>query len=242
LQLIALGALMVGTSSLTAVAVNFTTAINASLVNASQPTVTALFAFLLFRDRLRRLQTIGIMVGLLGVVLITAKADWRVLLALDFNLGDLLMFIAACGYGIYAINLRRLPRDLDTNVGLFAILAAGAVCLLPLYIIEMQFFRNETASLELVGAVLYSGLLSSLLAMYFWNTAILTVGANRASIFLNLLPIFGVGLSITFLGESLYSYHFAGFACICLGILMVVRGGGKPLSLDQRKVQETDDA
>lgn len=227
--IITLGAVMVGTSALTAIAVNYTTGINATLVNACQPAVTVLFAFLIFHDRLRRLQTLGVIVALLGVVVIAVKADWRLLLVLEFNLGDLLMFVAACGYAIYAINLRQLPSQLNTVVGLCAILFAGTLCLLPVYIIETMYVRSETFNYKLLGAVLYTGLLSSLLAMYFWNTAVLSVGANRSSIFINLIPVFGACLGIIFLGESLLSYHFVGFASVVLGALMVVRGA-EPVS------------
>jgi drug/metabolite transporter (DMT)-like permease len=49
------------------------------------------------------------------------------------------------------------------------------------------------------------------------------VGANRAGLFMHLMPVFGSFMAIIFLGESLQWFHIAGFALIALGIFLATR-------------------
>ena len=62
-----------------------------------------------------------------------------------------------------------------------------------------------------------------MLAYFFWNAAVARVGANRAGIFLHLVPLFGTVLSALFLGERLMWYHYAGAALIFAGIYAASR-------------------
>lgn len=64
-----------------------------------------------------------------------------------------------------------------------------------------------------------------------WNTGNLIVGPGRAAMFINLIPVFGAGLAVAFLGESVFLYHATGAVLIGLGIWLLVRGfnpGSRP--------------
>ncbi|MEE2998393.1 MAG: DMT family transporter [Pseudomonadota bacterium] len=56
------------------------------------------------------------------------------------------------------------------------------------------------------------------------SSAVSIVGVNRSAIFVNLIPVFGAALSITFLNEQLHLYHIVGASMICSRILLVVKG------------------
>lgn len=60
----------------------------------------------------------------------------------------------------------------------------------------------------------------SALAYLFWNRAVQQVGANRAGLFLYLIPLLGVALAVTFLGERLHLFHLAGATLIFTGIYL----------------------
>ena len=132
----AMGLFMIGSSTLSMMSVNFTTATNASLVNAGQPLTTALIAWIIFKDKLTTIQTLGIIAGGIGIVVMVSRADFAVLQALEFNPGDLIMLIAIVGYGSYANTLRTLPHELGLTVTMFASTMAGSLEILPFYIYE----------------------------------------------------------------------------------------------------------
>ena len=93
-----LGLLIVGSTSVLLVALNFTTAINVSLINAVQPVLTVLLAVVFLQDRISRSGVVGIIFALFGVVAMMSKGDWTNVSNLQLNSGDLIAQIgrASC--------------------------------------------------------------------------------------------------------------------------------------------------
>ena len=80
---------MAAGTTLSVVAVSFTTAINATVINATQPALTALAAFLLVRERLFPAQTLGVVLAFLGVIVMVSQESLGALLQMNINIGDL---------------------------------------------------------------------------------------------------------------------------------------------------------
>lgn len=217
-----LGGLMIGSTTIILFGLQSTTAINVSVVNATQPTLTVLFAWMFFRDRLTALQVIGIVAAIVGVLIIVSRAKWSVLLTLDVNIGDLLALIAMCGFAAYALNIRKIPSELNAAEALFGIIMAGCALLLPFYLAETVLVRPVPLNGVSMAAIVSLALFVSCLAMLTWNTGNRLIGPAKASIFMNLIPVFGALLAMGFLGEQLFLFHVFGGILICLGIVLVV--------------------
>ena len=204
-------------------AVNFTTAINVALVNATQPILTVLIAWILIRDGIKFIQILGIVAAFIGITVMVTKANFRVLVNLDFNVGDFITVLATAFYACYAINIRKMPKEIGTFTALFVILLMGSLTLFPFYMAEAVFIRPTPFSGKLVIVVLVLALLVSILSLAMWNTGNAVVGHNRAAIFVNLMPVYSAILAIYFLDERLYFFHVIGALFVCAGIFMVVR-------------------
>jgi drug/metabolite transporter (DMT)-like permease len=187
------------------VAVNYTTAINTVLVNAAQPAVTAVAAYLLGRDRLSPWQWLGI-----------AAAT-----------GGIMIFIATFGFAAYALNIHRVPGEMGLFASLFVIGIAGSLVVLPAYIYESIWVRPMPFTWASVSAISTLAVFMTVLSMFLWNAGNRAIGPSRAGIFVNLFPVFVAAMAIVFLDEELHLYHLAGAACVCLGITLVVTGGAK---------------
>ena len=216
------GFMAVGTT-LSVVAVNYTTAINASLINGSQPILTALAAFLVLRERLSRTSGLGVLAAFIGILIMISHGRPQLFLDLAINIGDLLMLIAVFAWAFYAVELHRHSAHPSGEVLLFFIACTGLVTALPFYIAETVFVREFVPSRNGVAAIVYLSVAATLLAVYLWNLAIRSVGATHAALFLNLIPVFGAAFAMLFLGESLYTFHLIGAALVFLGIIMAVR-------------------
>ena len=120
-----LGLLMIGSTSLVLVGLNFTSATNTSLINATQPTITALLCWIFLQDRLNARQWCGIVIAFAGIGQMILRADWQVLSSLSFNRGDLIVLLAMFGFATYAINIRSIPREFSAVQSLFAIIIFG---------------------------------------------------------------------------------------------------------------------
>ncbi len=217
-----LGGLIVGSTTVILIALNFTTAINISLINATQPTITVLFTYLFFRQRLSPAQAVGIALAFAGVAVMLTRGEPLRLGTLGPNLGDVIALLAMGGFSAYAVNVYRLPDELNPAEALFGVIVAGCALLFPFYIVETIVYRPMPLTWLAVVAVLTLALLVSCLSMLLWNIGNQAVGPNRASIFMNLIPVFGAALAVGFLGETLHWYHLAGVALVSLGIWLVV--------------------
>ncbi len=215
---------MVAGSTLSVIAVYYTTATNAVLVNAVQPTTTALLAWMLTGARLSPAQRVGIACAFVGIVVMIGRADLDVLIGLDLNVGDLVMLLAVLGWSTYAVLLPRRAYAPDGLVLMFLIAATGSVLLLPAYFIEAAYVGPFVLTAEVVAAMLYLAVFPTLLATFSWNIAIRAIGANRTAIFVNLIPVSGAILAMVFLGERLYVYHLVGAAFVFAGIYFALRG------------------
>ena len=72
-------------------------------------------------------------------------------------------------------------------------------------------------------AILYVAIFPSILAYICWNSGIAQVGANRAGLFVNLVPVFAAIFSIIFLGERLQPFHLVGLLLIFGGMFLFNR-------------------
>lgn len=218
-----LGVLMIGSTSVILVALNFTTAINVSLINAVQPTLTVLLAVIFYKDKISIAGVVGICSALLGVVIMVCKGDVKVLLGLDFNAGDLATMAAMVGFACYALNLKRLPKTLSVVQALFGITVTGTLVLLPFYLLESLLYQPVPVGWSTLWVALELALLVSVLGNLMWNKGNQLIGPSRASMFINLIPMFGAGLAIVFLSERVFAYHFLGAGLICMGLWLVLK-------------------
>ncbi len=217
-----LGLTMIGSTSLVLVGLNFTTAANTSLINATQPTITALLCWIFLKDKLSFGQWCGVAIAFIGVAQMILRGDWQVLTNLSFNSGDLIVLLAMFGFATYAINIRRIPAEYTVVQSLFAVILFGLIPLTPLYLAETVLYKSVPFSWHTVLVVLVLSLLVSVLGMLMWTRGNQLVGPNRAAIYMNLLPLFGAIMAVVFLHEVIAVYHLVGGLLIGGGMLLVL--------------------
>jgi len=122
----------------------FTEAINGSLMQSSAPLMIGLWSLVLFRDRLTGAQLFGILMSLAGVVVIIAHGDLAALVGLKLNKGDLFFLAAMFSYAFYAALLRRRPPIHFLSFLTFTIVA-GAILLSPATVAEFAAGRRPSS-------------------------------------------------------------------------------------------------
>ncbi len=206
----------------------YTTALNGSLMQSSAPLMIGLWSLVLFRDRLTAAQLFGICVSLFGVLVIIAHGDPATLAHLRLNPGDLWFLIAMVSYALYASLLRRRPAIHFLSF-LAVTFVAGAIMLAPVTVAEYVAGRRIDATPAAFAVLAYVIVFPSLLAYIFFNRGVELIGANRTGPFFHLIPVFGSAIAIVFLGERPQLYHGIGYALIIAGIAVAQRGARKAL-------------
>ncbi|MCB1446113.1 MAG: DMT family transporter [Rhizobiaceae bacterium] len=204
-------------------ALRHTSAINVVIEQAGIPGLIFIGNYLLFRMRLGIGQMAGYMLTLLGVAVTASNGSLTTILDLGLNAGDLLMLLACLTYATYTISLRYKP-DIHWK-SLFAASAAGALTIsAPLMAWEMS--SPDYAAPDSIGwaAIVFAALVPSLVSQVLYVRGVELIGPNRASLFINTIPIFGTLLAVIFLREPLLGFHFAALALVVTGIAIAERG------------------
>jgi drug/metabolite transporter (DMT)-like permease len=201
---------------------HYTQAINALLLQSTNPLHIAFWTLILFGERLTAKQWGGISISLIGVLVIISRGDPAVLTGLRFNLGDILIFIALTTNGIYSALLKKRPQVHPLSFMAFT-MGWGAFWLLPLLALEVGTGHVATFNATNVSMLIYIFIFPGLLAYYFFNRGVELVGPNRAAPFLHLIPVFGSALAILFLGERPQLFHGIGYALVLSGIAIATR-------------------
>ena len=213
-----------GYNTLAYIALQFTGATNASLLNSFIPVATIALSWMFLHKRLHGIEWLGVAISLAGVTTIIARGEFATLAALTFNIGDLWMLGAVAVWALYTIGLQWRPAGVQPMLMLAAFTAVGLIALAPAYAWEIARGRTIHLSGTSLAAIIYTGTLPSFVGYIFYNRAVGEVGASKASLFIHLMPVFGTVLSAAFLGEVPQTYHFVGIALIFTGIYLTTSG------------------
>ena len=218
-----LGFLQMWPQTVVLIALNYTTAINATLINGAQPAMAAILLWALYGDRVTLGQGVGIALALGGIVVMVTRGDWQAVTTLEFNVGDWLTLGAILLFALYSIQIPRLPRETGLATTLFLITLTGTVTMTPVMVYEQMFIRQVVFDGRTIATMLWMGIVISTASILLWNMCLTAIGTQKSAIFLNLNPIFAALFAIAFLGEELFVYHLAGAVLVLGGITLVIR-------------------
>jgi drug/metabolite transporter (DMT)-like permease len=146
------------------------------------------------------------------------------LLALEFNIGDVIMMLGVFVYSLYSILLRYRPQ-LPWHIFMLIMAIGAALVALPPAIWEVANDVYPQASWKVPALLAYIILFPSLLSQVFWVRGVELIGPSRASVFINLVPVFGSGLAVLIVGEVFAAYHAAGIVFVVSGVMLAEWAG-----------------
>lgn len=192
------------------------TATSMGMIASLTPLVTILLSSVLLDEPPTWGTVSGGVLSLAGLVILMSQGHPARLLSEGVVIGDLLMLVAAVAYAFYGVLLRRWALPLPTWHLLFLQVWAAALMLLPLCL-SAPFAPVTSANLPLI---LYAGIVVSIGAQFLWIKGIGHMGASRATMFINLSPVFTVIIAMLTLGETLHAYHAVGGTITLVGVLL----------------------
>lgn len=209
-------------------AVQTTTALNCALMQTAMPAVIILLCFVMFRERITPLQGAGVVFCTTGSALLVTRGEFATLRHFDFVAGDLWMLLAVVCYALYSILLRYRPKIHPLSFLTFTF-GLGTLFLVPLYVWEHGRTGPLALTLPVVGSILYVAVGPSVIAYLCWNRGIELIGASRAGLYINLIPLFASLMAVFWLGEQFRAYHSWGLLLLCGGLLIFNRAAWWPL-------------
>jgi len=203
---------------------NFTQVISGVLMISTIPVMIIIFCWLFKIEKTNIYQILGIIFSLSGVIVIITKANFNLLVNLNFNKGDLWMVVAMFSWAMYSALLRKKKLEISQLSLLQTIISAGLIFLLPAYLIELALGYKANIHLPFILTLTYVVLFPGLASFIFWIKGIAMIGSNRAGIFLHLMPIFSTIMAILIFKEKFMFFHLVGAVLIITGIVLSSKG------------------
>lgn len=219
-KLMILGLLgMVLYQSLAYYAAHSVSALFMGILNSLIPLLTVLIGIFV----LRVAPTVGIALGSIlslgGLVWLVSAGQPELLLQHGIGKGELMMFAASASYALYGVLTKRWAIPLPNWQSLYVQIVFGVVLLLPNFLMA----QDVQLTSQNIPLVLFAGIPASIAAPFLWIQGVMRLGANKASIFMNLAPVFTAIIAVLFLHEQLHSYHLIGGGVALLGVILSQR-------------------
>lgn len=201
-------------------ALSLTTATNGTLIYTTSPIMVLVIERVVFGKPLSAARLAGVVLAMAGVAVIVLKGDLTALARLDFSLGDIGIAAAALAWAGYSLVLRNGTLAGVPTLPLFAIIAmAGVATLLPFSAVELATVGGWPRTPTLWAAIGGLALFSAVGAFSLYQYGVKVVGPAVTSCFLYLLPVYGVGMSVLFLGEAFGLHHLVGMKLVLIGLI-----------------------
>ena len=207
-------------NSFTYLALVHTQVINASLFNTVIPAMIIFLCFLLKIEKTNKFQIFGLIISVFGILSIITKLDLNILLSLNFNKGDLIMVGGVITWGLYSSFLKKKKFTLPLLTLVHVLCTLGLMFLLPQFLYELSQGLTVKINTNLGYTLIYLALFPSIGSYYCWAGAVAIIGANRAGIFLSLIPFFSTLMAIFFFNEKFQFFHLIGSILIILGLFL----------------------
>ena len=201
-------------------ALNYTQVINAVLMLSAIPAATIVLSSLMKIEETNIFQLLGLVLSIIGIGSIISNGDIQKIISLDFNKGDMWMLVCVITWSLYSTLLKKNNFKFSQFTLIQLMVSVGILFLIP------QFFYEKSIGLELnldknfFLILIYVAIFPAIAAYYFWQKGIEIIGPNRASMFIQLMPLFSAIMAIIIFKEKFELYHFVGAIFILSGIYL----------------------
>ena len=216
-----MGVLTISTfNSVVYFALNYTQVINAVLVLAAIPAATIVISSLMKVDNTNYFQIFGLVLSIFGIGFIMSYGEVERIISLNFNKGDLWMLVCVLSWSLFSTLLKKYNFKFSQFTLLHLMVSIGMFFLIPQYFYEVSIGREVNFNKAFILILFYVVVFPAIAAYYCWQKGVAILGPNKATMFIQLMPLFSVSMAIVIFDETFALYHFAGAVFIISGIYL----------------------
>ncbi len=205
------------------IGVGLSTASNGSILILIEPAALLIFARILLGERVRRIQAVGILIGVFGAwLIVTDKVDVGALLDRDYVLGNVLLLIHAVLWGLYSPLVKPLAVRHDPVSLTLAIMATSMVLLVPMAGYQLVDWEPNEFTGQALFYVVVLGVLVSFGSTVMWTLALPALPSGTVAASIVIQPLAGVLAAVLWLDESLTTRALIGTLVIAASVALVL--------------------
>lgn len=217
--------IMLGITDVAAITTNFfglnyTTAVNATILINTELLFVLLIALVVFKERIQKRETFPLGLVALGAIILPLGVDiaQNGTFVSGFVFGDMMILLAA---GFFALDIS-IAKFVSKRVPASRISQISAFAGVPFAMVLMMIFQVPfDLPLEQMPVIVYMGIFVSGLSYYFFVIALRLIGAIRTILIYSTTTVFGISFSAIFLGETITELNIVSVAIIGVGIYLL---------------------
>lgn len=195
----------------------------AALIIATTPLCITMVSTLLYREPLSRLSAIGILLSLTGALFVISNGHPADLLTGGFGVGEMSLLGCVLSWTAYTMIGRELLKTMrPLSCVFYAILAGTLLLAIPALLEGLPGILSTITPLNW-GSLAYLGVCGTSLGFSWYYQGVKRIGASRAGVFINLVPVFALLQSWLLLSETLKPAVLAGGIMVCAGVYLTNR-------------------
>jgi len=196
---------------------------NAAIITLALPVVTAVFAFLLLKEKMNKVRWVSFIIAIIGVILCSTSDLKQFNFGSKYAIGNLLIFLAIVGNAYYNTGIKKIASRYSEMELLFFTYVVMIILLTPLVIYyerdvfgHIPVFTKQTW----IGMALLT-FFHNFLSMLLFFKALKVLDALQVALSNYLIAFFGLPVAAIWLGEKLNSLAVAGGILVLISTLII---------------------
>jgi drug/metabolite transporter (DMT)-like permease len=195
----------------------YSTVVKSSLVISSNGPIIAILSGMFLKENLTFFNIFGLVSSLLGAFLIITNGDLTVIFS-EWSWVDLVLILASLSWAVFTVLSKYVMKTFSPLVVTTYVSCLGTILLSPLAITHFSIDQIMLASIYEWISIFFIAIFVAVLSNIWWNKSIKEVGAAKASVFINIMPLSATIMAVIFLHEHLTFYHMVGAFLILGGV------------------------
>ncbi|MDD3152222.1 MAG: DMT family transporter [Bacteroidales bacterium] len=187
-----------------------------SVIISTIPVFTAVFSTLIYKERLSKLNLLGMLISFIGVILVITNKDFSISLSVN---GFLWLALAVASSVGYVIILRKISVKYKPVTIVAYQNSIGFVFFLPLFFIfDYKSFTSASPTTDAWLNIFLLAIFGSSLAFIFYTIGNRDIGVAKTGFLTNLIPIFTAITAFFLLDERLTLINIFGVLLTVFGV------------------------
>lgn len=205
-------------------ALQFTSSTNVSILETLIPALTVVLSVWFLKENITLIQWLGVIVSFAGAVWVVADGSLTFFVQHIPNKGDMIMIAAIISWAIYSLHVKQYMHNFRIFGIIWFMTGISVIILLPIVMIEWSItgIPDIFQGGKLAG-IFYLGTCPSFIALILYSRSVIVLGAGKASVMLNLLPVFTMFGAFFLLNENISFSQILGSLIVISGVTMTIR-------------------
>jgi drug/metabolite transporter (DMT)-like permease len=201
----------------------YSLASNAAILTLCLPVITAIFAFLLLKEKMTIIRWVSFIIAIIGVVLCSTGDLKQMNFGSKYAIGNILIFLAIVGNSYYNTGIKKIAARYTEIELVFFTYVAMIILLTPLvlYYENDVFARIPSFTKQTWTGMALLTFFHNFLSMLLFFKALKVLDAIQVALSNYLIAFFGLPIAAIWLGETLNSLAIAGGILVLISTLII---------------------